>query len=118
MGALPDPDRVTGLFEDMNVSKETMHTPGPWVAVFENEEPEPAVMAGKYYVAVACLGVDSGSSEANARLISAAPVLLEALETAVRLYESYWLIAGNGVVCGEWVNSARAAIAKAYGPEV
>jgi hypothetical protein len=57
------------------------------------------------------------NSEANARLIAAAPDLLAALSEAVRLYECYGLVAqpveGEGLSAGRWANAARDALASA-----
>lgn len=59
------------------------HTKGPWE--YSEEDGEPVVMAGDYYVATAHIGVPGGNSgidaaKDNARLIAAAPDLLEALK--------------------------------------
>jgi len=51
--------------------------------------------------------VDSGSAESNARLIAAAPDLLEALEGLMPMWESG--------IDEPWVRKARAAIKKAKG---
>ncbi|MEY5097317.1 MAG: hypothetical protein RJA36_36 [Pseudomonadota bacterium] len=74
---------------------------------------------GPPVLGVACEGLnDDGEdwtpSDADARLIAAAPDLLEALREADRLYSTYGLQA-NAAACGPWINAARAAIAKATG---
>ena len=90
-----------------------LHTPGPWFV--------PTKSFGTLYVEarigggmlqeVAAVGPTEKSEqqEANARLISAAPDLLEALEKIEK--------AAFATVCNpEWIaNHARAAIAKATG---
>ena len=94
------------------------HTPGPWKAepahrlgfvVYANVEPyvvvESADDEGRY---------GAIALEADARLIAAAPELLEALEDLVRLAEMSMREAGEYMVDDELTNS-RAAIAKARG---
>lgn len=95
------------------MSREAMkHTPGPWVV-------DPAVRQG-FTVYAPKEGFIVGTqdeegrygaieSEANARLIAAAPDLLEALKELVA--------AADGVNAGPltWLAKARAAIAKATG---
>ncbi len=115
------------------------HTPGPW-------EHSPFVPGRTPYVRAVAWESDGsrithfiadvlprrdGSTEANARLIAAAPALLEACKAAVRgKVVNNWLTGGDDVclVCGElpatkthdencWVPNATAAIAKAEGTE-
>src|SRR5690554_4275769 len=92
------------------------HTPGPWFINRESED----VIEGKlsiesvnaetklsYFIAQ----VDEcKSQEANARLISAAPELLEALEAITDLYDT-----DEGCRSLQEYQAARAAIAKATG---
>lgn len=105
----------------------TKHTPGPWVAEMRyiNDIPGNArveVMAGSKHedhmnsaVASVCYSHtpcrfyidDKDEAEANARLIAAAPDLLEALEGFVAEF-------GDKAVNAN-VKKARAAIAKATG---
>lgn len=74
------------------------HTPGPWVAVLENDprgQPVPyyrglvaTVEHGARYLAVVTQtgrSVPKDEWEANARLIASAPDLLEALEDTIRV---------------------------------
>ena len=87
------------------------HTPGPWTArrvhtggfdIFDER--------GRDVVTVYGGGVETESREANARLIAAAPDLLEALSRAVHSYD--------GVPPRHhpaWFDEARAAIARARG---
>ena len=99
------------------------HTPGPW-RVEVDTDPEaswerkwPTINAEKYEV-VGCEGFygDYETDMANARLIVAAPYLLDALS---RLTEMYCQMVHSGD-CGNWnpeddieIQEARAAIAKA-----
>lgn len=88
------------------------HTPGPWR--IEDKErilsdcPEFRIMCSDGYIA----GVDSTRAEnaANARLIAAAPELLEALEAIIASAD-----AGNAAILNRLLDQARAAIAKARG---
>lgn len=91
------------------------HTPGPWVA----GRPDMATMiegrngkyiyAGERYIAAAGFDVrDWDETVANARLIAAAPELLEALEEMYRVCNASSDDAPHRV-------KARAAIAKAKG---
>ena len=57
------------------------------------------------------------NSEANARLISAAPELLEALEGAQKVIRKTMpsLSFDDSIFAGEWLDTINAAIAKAKG---
>ena len=88
------------------------HTPGPWWADFDGEDTFDGVeiqQVGRlHYVPVANVPVDytdREEREANARLIAAAPDLLDALEEAVSQH-------GHGLVN---LDAARTALAKAKG---
>ena len=85
------------------------HTPGPWSAhAHESTDTYTIHVAGRSWEswAVAHVG-DCTDDEANARLIAAAPDLLEALKNVIRGVPDTW----DGVI------KARAAIAKAEGKE-
>lgn len=93
------------------------HTPGPWfvdedelnVCAPDPEEPDvPWVVAG---VRVGC-GYPESQDGANARLIAAAPELLEALETVLQVKRTD---DRSIVFAPHAVAKARAAIAKARG---
>lgn len=91
------------------------HTPGPWRVgetrhdydcVIRNAENDPV-----------CVGVVAGYSKrtarANARLMAAAPEMLEALKAFLRAWRSP--PTGNFEERGEAYEAARTAIAKAEG---
>jgi hypothetical protein len=107
------------------------HTPGPWVQVPQTNggtliaHPfETGKQMSPRGLRVICFTMDRASSlfedEANARLIAAAPGLLEALEYALPYFEACVPNPRNGVnadysVDVNCVIRARAAIAKATG---
>lgn len=78
------------------------HTQGPWAAT-SNDHPEQGVYGSGYRIAK-MTGGEIQRDHANARLIAAAPELLEALKDLV-----------NNGIGTEAVKHARAAIAKAEG---
>lgn len=83
------------------------HTPGPWwVDVHKN------VMAAGGMVAFPCISAGFDQA-ANARLIAAAPELLEAAEQAECACSVRERNSGHRIGC--WMPSLRAAIAKATG---
>ena len=102
------------------------HTPGPWIAQIPNigEDPferdergnqyweiKPAEMLfdGRY------LDVTAWTSEANARLIAAAPELLEALQAILENDGGEGSKCFNAIRLFDAREEARAAIAKATG---
>lgn len=80
---------------------ETKHTPGPWVSRTDTVETND----GRTICDVRHAG--TWATDANARLIAAAPELLAAL----RMY-----VEGHGTVTGRWLELALAALAKAGTP--
>ena len=91
------------------------HTPGPWE--YSEENGEPCVMAGDYYVATAHAGMPGvdfgvGESKANARLIAAAPELKDAVQAAI---DEFAIGSFNASRRQRVVEFLRAAIAKAEG---
>lgn len=93
----------------------TKHTPGPWMVL-------PSVQPGQFCILtehgpridVACTyGFERTPREANARLIAAAPELLEALQ---RLQACYSSSHSPSVRESCWLQ-ARSAIAKATGDQ-
>ena len=93
---------------------ETKHTPGPWFmetwSKFNGEQVTQVSAFSEYGNRTMQAIVNSGNSEANARLIAAAPDLLEALKEIVSAADGDgW----NQLDAG--LRKARAAIAKATG---
>lgn len=87
------------------------HTPGPWVALCEPTLSRYRIGAGfaaAESVAVVYMAKVDGVTEANARLIAAAPDMLAALREADSLLDS-------ASIEGQTRNMIRAAIAKAEG---
>ena len=76
----------------------TKHTPGPWEVVEWN-----VIFAGDKRIAE--VDVNNPNDDTDAQLIAAAPDLLAALEAGVE----------NDMPMREWLNMAKAAIAKAKG---
>ena len=103
------------------------HTPGPWVchsgSVWKPVgEPRHQWPAGENLgMPIARMdrdtaGTSPGERDANARLVAAAPELLEALRVAVSHIGTY--ADGDGAAKYHATNIARAAIAKATGQGV
>lgn len=93
------------------------HTPGPWRYLPENGSPttgQHMIAGGKPGYLAEVRDCGSGDIKANARLIAAAPDLLEALRATLRCLE--WHEQRHGVgMDAKAVKDARAAIAKATG---
>lgn len=95
---------------DQNVIKrQGGHTPGPWVEdglYICFGEAASGVTLAKVFEATD----DGVGDHANARLMAAAPDLLEALQGAIQVWE------GDGTTnIGDWLANAHTAIAKATG---
>ena len=92
------------------------HTPGPWrigdagAVIFgpKSDRPSPVTVA-----AVGRAGGNPDQARANARLISAAPELLAALQAALCLYDQGQMKLDGDSGSDPLIESARAAIAKA-----
>ncbi len=100
-------------------TKVAEHTPGPWRSTGFEYEPEAGWFVREArdsrYLAIAsvrCTYRETEEIEANARLIAAAPELLEALERALIFIGNTEDEFGDNLECGD---IARAAIAKARG---
>lgn len=95
------------------------HTPGPWnttcgVATVSDNRPSPRIVAECDPGMIDCHSVDPiqmAEARANARLIAAAPLLLEVLKSLVDSIDNGY--SWTGKECG--MADARAAIAKAEG---
>ena len=92
---------------------ELKHTPGPWVdGQLEDNDCCEVMDERGYYIATCHDGVrGERNADANARLIAAAPDLLEALQELANCGAEAW---GEDRPC---VHIARAAIAKATGQQ-
>lgn len=90
------------------MNAQTKHTAGPWEVQGNNI----VATKGNVDVAVICYSGEhfTGEDKANARLIAAAPELLDALRWIVDSYLP------DGTVAAQTVENARAAIAKAVTP--
>jgi hypothetical protein len=98
------------------------HTPGPWTVSYETDisgiENDPANdCVGLVDVAHVYMRTVPGRHEANARLIAAAPELLEALKDLLETFESeiHCEYDGTSMLYEKlsYADGARAAIAKA-----
>jgi hypothetical protein len=92
------------------------HTPSPWLVgpAFDNDGAPEIIIehqtpAGNLVIAVALPGLQG--QEANARLIAAAPELLEALRDAVVLFACH----AKDCTTMNWLDRAEAALTKAGG---
>ncbi len=115
------PDGPTEQAPD--TTTKSAHTPGPWEFTsgphddpdFEDCDFLIAEQRARGEVVATALTVATGSSEANARLIAAAPELLAALKAAAQFIEPE---IDRGPVVNGWQNTidmVHAAIAKAEG---
>lgn len=100
----------------------TKHTPGPWQVgmAFDNYGAteiaiEHMTTAGNLIIAVALDGLQG--QDANARLIAAAPDLLEALKGLHDDIMDYIRLNSLGAENNHWLVQARAAITKATGEQ-
>lgn len=92
----------------------TDHTPTPWMFLDGNAGNYKVIAhqnADRHDIAWTFHGVGEKEQIANARLIAAAPELLESLQNAVALWGHLSTDATQTV----WVDQSRAAIAKATG---
>ena len=96
---------------------ETKHTPGPWKASYDRYERKHSFVGDGMWFGKISWTVTSDRNEADARLIAAAPELLDALQHLSDVYEHIWVKMSDGemaIVRGAW-EVAAAAIAKAEG---
>lgn len=109
----------------MTTEKRTTYTPGPWGLQKHLSVDEPMIhVCDVFWTKLATVYVDTrnmAEDEANARLISAAPELLEALQAMVGHCESGDVLIRDGLTesahqaVHDAAIEARAAIAKALG---
>lgn len=98
------------------MNQNQLHTPGPWhvggadkATIYDHLNQR---LANSFERVMVTQRTDA-QCQANARLISAAPELLDVVERAVRRLE---IAHANGdSIMREWIVDARAAIAKATG---
>lgn len=91
------------------------HTPGPWVQVSVTGGWDGVAEAANRKSHICALKLNN---PANARLISAAPELLEALESIMHFadgFDCYRTTTPLGKALDGWLEAGRAAIAKATG---
>lgn len=92
------------------------HTPGPWVARAGLSNWSITTAYGQRTFAIALINSERVEQEVNARLIAAAPELLEALKALMGHDDKIQVaIGGNLRYVGAFMDRARAAIAKAEG---
>lgn len=91
------------------------HTPAPWAATPESNGKEWGVDAGRWGICICADAPGSGTAEANARLIAAAPELLQ-LAIRVSMLNKNCHEIGAGMLAS-LVDGAAAAIAKATGEQ-
>ena len=95
-------------------------TPGPWVVDALVDGYDIHAPEARCHVSTASdpeMVWGAIGREADARIIAAAPELLEALEGLLFAYQVILLGAGQDHMCREAVKATRAAIAKAKGEE-
>lgn len=92
------------------------HTPGPWTVMEFPDEKFVEIRAHQGYAIVGHVFLNNGARDATARLIAAAPELLEALEGIANHYDmdGYGEKAWKDLAL-EMADLARAAIAEATG---
>lgn len=96
---------------------ERKHTPGPWGYIFTDEGIVVDANSGKTDVAIVAGRADDSVEIANARLLAAAPELLDALNEIVRQIDQ----GGSGAKVfarDSCIATARSIIAKATGEAV
>lgn len=93
------------------------HTPGPWTVNAYNEIESGAVRICSVDIEETNAGLNGGEGQANARLIAAAPDLLEELRAVEQHLHAYVEAieegGGSASKSSERLASVRAAIAKA-----
>ena len=93
----------------MNTQNHTQHTPGPWRVL---EPDQVRGQEGEFVANCECHRGRLATDRANARLIAAAPDLLEALGWMVETFNAKEI---DPMAAFATIEKARAAIAKAKG---
>lgn len=90
---------------------ESKHTPGPW----EYDGPPHNIIVWSSPENRICFMTSDGPTEANARLIAAAPDLLAALKTLSAVYDGIYVKMSDGEMelCRRAWSEAEAALSKA-----
>lgn len=96
------------------MNTKTKHTPGPWIDDGHDGKDTQIVNSKWGAVAHVIYNGDCSQRVANARLIAAAPELLQALEDVILDWETQAAITNANMPS---ISTARAAIAKATGKE-
>ena len=89
------------------------HTPGPWRVVEDRVPASLEVYAGKTAIAECWRRADALTELANARLVAAAPELLQSLQEVIQYFDA----PGDGCFSDAQLAKARAAISNATGGE-
>ena len=106
----------------------TQHTPGPWVVCMEDDGDaavtifaasqlrDGRIAADEWDDCIALAGLNHNESEANARLIAAAPELYEVAEALFKAIDNYLITnTGDEDSVGVLLDCASAALSKARG---
>lgn len=97
----------------------TQHTPGPWSVETDHHNNAPeyirAYADGEMYDLASVLCDETGNAKTNARLIAAAPDLLNMLRNAENWFREYDVQNGPDSGAQLLLEDIRAAIAKATG---
>ena len=96
---------------------DTKHTPGPWKANFVISGAAYIFGGDRNFARVFNEWQDEANREANARLIAAAPELLEALESIAEFWNRDQNEKAMIGACWHAIETAEAAIAKAKGEQ-
>lgn len=94
------------------MTQQAKFTPGPWEFIVGHASDDATVIMSERDEYIGLAGLNNERAAANARLIAAAPDLLESLQAACRDAD-YGLEDGDSFP--PWYETARAAIAKATG---
>lgn len=94
----------------------TQHTQGPWKFLYDSRRDNYQIYADRIWIATTKGDACSKSQEANARLIAAAPLLLEACEDILLMIENKCLTPSKKLIAIDVpFKSLKQAIKKAKG---